>query len=98
MIKMCVAIAVFCIVFLPVPAHTEIPEYTVLRTTDKMVIDGKLDEADWESAKPVGDFIFPWWEKGEKTDVWPILKRDYFSWRYCYPNNKKNNKATQKNT
>ncbi len=57
----------------------DIPEYTVKRTTEKIVIDGILDESDWQHAKSVGDFIFPWWESGEKeqTEV-KILWDDAF--------------------
>ena len=46
-----------------------VPEYNVLRTTEKIVIDGILDEADWATAKPVGDFTFRWWKKGEKEQT-----------------------------
>ena len=38
----------------------EYPEYVVRQTTQKIVIDGKLDEADWKAAKSFGDFKFPW--------------------------------------
>lgn len=47
----------------------DVPEYSVKRTTEKIVIDGILDEADWEAAQSVGDFAFPWWEEGEKEQT-----------------------------
>jgi hypothetical protein len=60
-------------------AASGLPEYSVKRTTEKIVIDGILDESDWERAESVGDFIFPWWESGEKeqTEV-KILWDDTF--------------------
>jgi hypothetical protein len=45
------------------------PEYQVQRATGKITIDGVLDEADWAAAKPVGDFVFPWWTEGEKEQT-----------------------------
>jgi len=45
------------------------PEYTVMRTTGAIVIDGVLDEADWAKAEPVGDFAFPWYESGVKEQT-----------------------------
>lgn len=57
------------IVCLPVVARADVPEYSVKRTTEKIVIDGILDEADWDSARHVGDFAFPWWEEGEKEQT-----------------------------
>ena len=50
----------------PVVISAEYPEYAVARTTQKIVIDGKLDEADWKAAQSFGDFKFPWWKEGEK--------------------------------
>jgi len=50
--------------FLSVQA--EVPEYIVKRSTEKIVIDGILDENDWAAAQSAGEFKFPWWEKGEK--------------------------------
>ena len=62
-------IAFLLIVYLPVVARADVPEYIVKRTTEKIVIDGILDEADWDSARSVGAFAFPWWEKGEKEQT-----------------------------
>jgi hypothetical protein len=47
----------------------DFPEYVVKRTTQKITIDGKLDEPDWASAKSFGDFKFPWWKEGEKEQT-----------------------------
>src|SRR5215469_15309014 len=33
------------------------PTYEVLRATRPIQVDGRLDEADWTSAKPVGAFV-----------------------------------------
>jgi len=59
--------------------QADLPQYTVMRTTEKIVIDGILDEQDWAAVKPVGEFKFPWWTKGEKeqTEV-KILWDDTF--------------------
>ena len=38
--------------------HAEQPKYTVMRTTGKMVIDGILDEKEWEAAPSFGSFQF----------------------------------------
>ncbi len=47
------------------------PKYTILRTTQKIVIDGLLDEAGWAAAPSFGPFKFPWYESGakEQTDA-----------------------------
>jgi len=62
-------VATFCIVCLPVVSQADVPEYTIMRTTGKMVIDGILDELDWASAQSFGDFKFPWFTEGEKTQT-----------------------------
>lgn len=51
------------------PAKRAPPRYTILRATGKIVIDGKLDEADWKAARSVGDFRFAWWKKGKKEQT-----------------------------
>lgn len=48
------------------PVFADVPEYTVYRPVSAIVLDGVLDEPDWAEAKPVGDFMFPWWTDGEK--------------------------------
>ena len=45
------------------------PEYSVMRTTNRIVLDGILDEHDWVSAPAAGDFAFPWHESGEKEQT-----------------------------
>ena len=47
------------------------PEYTIERAKGKIRVDGKLDEADWRTAKSVGDFSFAWWDesKGAKDQT-----------------------------
>lgn len=45
------------------------PEYTIARAARPLVIDGKLDEPAWRSAKTVGDFVFPWWKQGRKEQT-----------------------------
>ncbi len=59
---------VFAILF-PELLQADVPEYSVLKTTEKIVIDGILDEKDWETAKPAGNFVFPWLRKGEKEQT-----------------------------
>ncbi|MBN1295075.1 MAG: carbohydrate-binding family 9-like protein [Candidatus Latescibacteria bacterium] len=64
----------------PFDSWADVPEYTVKRATEKIVIDGILDESDWASAKSVGDFLFPWKDKAgdmEQTEV-KILWDDTF--------------------
>ena len=41
------------------PPQAKGPEYAVAQTTEKPTIDGKLDEAMWTSARPVGAFKQP---------------------------------------
>ena len=45
------------------------PSYVVKRTTQKISVDGNIFEQDWEIAQTVGDFVFPWYEKGEKEQT-----------------------------
>ncbi|MBT4483703.1 MAG: carbohydrate-binding family 9-like protein [Candidatus Latescibacteria bacterium] len=44
------------------------PEYTIKKRTEKIVIDGVLDDPDWAAAESVGDFKFPWYNY-EKREV-----------------------------
>ena len=58
---------ILCLSFLSITAiNADVPEYTVRRTTAKIVIDGVLDDEDWAVAKSVGEFVFPDWKEGEK--------------------------------
>jgi len=66
-------------------AFADTPEYVCKRTTEKIVIDGILDEADWQAAASAGDFVFPWWTGGEKEQTEAKLMWDdtylYLSFR-----------------
>lgn len=42
------------------------PEYVVRRASAPPVIDGKLDDAVWEGAGVIDQFVFPWHTSGEK--------------------------------
>ncbi len=46
-----------------------LPAYTVKRATERVVLDGILDEEDWTSASSFGDFVFPWWTAGEQEQT-----------------------------
>jgi len=43
-----------------------LPEYTIRRAAGPIVIDGKMGEPSWPAAETVGEFMFPWWQAGEK--------------------------------
>ena len=77
--KMLISGVFLIIAILPAPTLAELPEYHVMRATEKIVIDGILDENDWISAKSVGDFVFPWDEvKGEDQTEVKMLWDDTF--------------------
>jgi len=44
------------------------PEYVIKRSTEKIVIDGVLDDPDWAKAESLGDLKFPWYNY-EKREV-----------------------------
>ncbi len=70
--KQFVAAVSACVLFAGAPfapAAAELPQYTVKRTTGKIVLDGILDEEDWKAAPSFGDFVFPWWTSGEKEQT-----------------------------
>jgi hypothetical protein len=48
---------------------SEAVSYKVHRTNTKINIDGRLDEAAWQAAAPVGSFKFPWWKAGRKEQT-----------------------------
>ncbi len=52
-------------------ATAVLPEHTVKRATERIVLDGILDEADWQAADSFGDFVFPWYTSGvrEQTEA-----------------------------
>ncbi len=69
--KVCIILFFFTLCF-ATQLWADVPEYTVKRTTEKIVIDGILDDGDWEAAQSVGDFTFHWPEKivdREQTEV-----------------------------
>ena len=47
-------------------ADSRLQEYEVCRVTDKLEIDGRLDEPAWFAAPPLGDFQFPWFKSGAR--------------------------------
>jgi hypothetical protein len=67
--KTCLIIISAFLVFSSISVCAELPEYSVKKVSQKIVIDGILDESDWDHAESVGDFIFPWWEEGEKEQT-----------------------------
>jgi hypothetical protein len=44
-------------------------EFTIKRSTEKIVIDGVLDDPDWEAADSLGDFKFPWYNYEKHEDI-----------------------------
>ncbi len=79
MIKANILFFLVFLVCLQAVVFADIPEYYVKRSTEKIVIDGILDEADWDAAQSVGDFQFRRYKGGEKeqTEV-KILWDDTF--------------------
>jgi hypothetical protein len=47
----------------------DVPTYEIRRAASPPTIDGRLDEPVWRSAESVGDFVFPWWQQGEKEQT-----------------------------
>jgi len=45
------------------------PEYKILRSTGKIVIDGVLDEADWSACESMGPLKFPWYNYEKHSSV-----------------------------
>ena len=45
------------------------PEYTIKRRTEKIVIDGILDDPDWAAAESLGPFKFPWYNYEKHEEV-----------------------------
>ena len=37
----------------------------IRRATQSLKIDGRSDEAAWQNASPMGDFVFTWWNEGD---------------------------------
>jgi len=78
-------IALLCLFCVSGTVWADLPEYSIKRTTEKIVIDGILDDSDWNAAQSVGDFKFPWLEEGEaeQTEVKMLWDDDflYISYR-----------------
>ncbi|HZT32432.1 MAG TPA: carbohydrate-binding family 9-like protein [Bryobacteraceae bacterium] len=49
-----------------VAAAQPFPRYDVRRAPSPVIVDGKLDEPAWRTAKPITGFHFNWWTSGEK--------------------------------
>jgi len=45
------------------------PEYTIKRRTEKIVIDGILDDADWAACRSLGPLKFPWYNYEKYPEV-----------------------------
>jgi hypothetical protein len=45
------------------------PVYIIRRATGPIVIDGRLDKADWAACETAGDFVFPWPSPGDKEQT-----------------------------
>ena len=50
----------------PDQATAEKRTMTIRRATGPIYTDGNLTEKDWVNASTIGDYYFPWWEKGER--------------------------------
>lgn len=47
------------------PGPLQHKQASIARTSQRITIDGVLDEAAWEGASPVGEFVFTWWTEGD---------------------------------
>lgn len=54
----------------------DLPQHTIRRSAGPIVIDGKLDEASWQAAEVIDNFVFPWWKEGEKQRTEAFLLWD----------------------
>jgi len=65
------------------PTPPTIPTYVIHRTQTKITIDGRLDEADWQLAPSLGDFVFGYGlTKGEPTVCKILWDDDYLYFSY----------------
>jgi hypothetical protein len=53
----------------PAATATGLPEYTIRKAVGPIAIDGLLDESSWSAAATVGDFLFPWYQDGDKEQT-----------------------------
>ncbi|MBM3724723.1 MAG: c-type cytochrome [Acidobacteria bacterium] len=67
------------------PLAAQVSPYRIERAPSRITLDARLDEPAWRDATPVGDFIFNWFESGdrEQTDARMLWDDDnlYVSWR-----------------
>ena len=54
----------------------DLPEHTIRRTAGPIAVDGKLDEASWQAAEAIDNFVHPWWQEGEKQRTEAFLLWD----------------------
>lgn len=47
----------------------EAPQYQIHHASGSIIIDGRLDEADWFTAPSVGDFHFTWYKEGRQEQT-----------------------------
>ncbi|MBA4107783.1 MAG: hypothetical protein C0485_18775 [Pirellula sp.] len=45
-----------------------LPSFVVCRTSEPIVVDGRLDEPAWSAAKSLGSFQFPWFQEGVREN------------------------------
>ena len=64
-------IAVLLAILIPDVRAQSLPRYDIVRATSPIIIDGKLDDAAWQQAQPVGDFHYNWWKEGEPGTLLP---------------------------
>ena len=50
-------------------ALAEPDTYTVQRASGPIIVDGLIDETDWEAAPSFTPFVFPWWTAGAKEQT-----------------------------
>lgn len=50
-------------------AGDQIPNYAIRRAPAPLTIDGNFDEAAWQAAPSVGEWVFPWWKAGEREQT-----------------------------
>jgi len=71
----------FGLVFVVAMVRGQVPRYEVKRATGPVTVDGRVDDAAWQSATAV-EFLFPWeFQKGAKQKTVARILRDE---RYLY--------------
>ncbi|MFH1737640.1 MAG: carbohydrate-binding family 9-like protein [bacterium] len=64
--------------------QSELPEYTIQRSAEPIAVNGRMDESSWLAAKAVREFLFPWWEKGDKEPTEARLLWDDQNLYVCF--------------